>query len=100
MIQQFFLPSARALDIDGGKYTPIHQGSIEMDFHVTGALEFFKNHFIHSGTSIYQSSGNNGKRATFLNIPGSTEKALRFVKGIGVDTTGKDLSGVRLHGVV
>src|SRR4051812_32299106 len=71
-----------------------------MDFHVTGALEFFENDFVHAGACINEGSRDDAEGAAFFDITSSAEEPLWLMKGIGIDTTGKNLAGVRLDRVV
>src|SRR5580698_1957258 len=52
--QQFFLARSALGDIDGGEDALVHQLAIQMDFHVAGAFEFFKDHVIHAAAGVDQ----------------------------------------------
>ena len=71
-----------------------------MSFHVTGALEFLEDDFVHLGTGIDQRRGEDGQAAAFFDVTRGTEEALRLLERVSVDTTGQHLAGRRHHGVV
>ena len=93
-----FLPPARWLAQYRAAWLPadvlagVGELAVELKFHVTGTLEFFKDHLIHFGSRVNQCRGNDGQRSSVFHVSGRTEKSFWLVKGVGVDTTRKDLS--------
>ena len=63
-----------------------------MQFHVTCALEFLKDHFVHSGAGVDECSGDDGQTPTFFDVASCSKEALRLVEGIGIYPTGKDFT--------
>ena len=61
-----------------------------MEFHVSGSLELLEDHLVHPGSGIDQRRGKDCQAATFLDVPGRTEEALRSLQCAGVDSTGED----------
>ena len=74
--------------------------TVEDDFRVTRALKFFEDDFVHSAAGIDQRRGDDGQRATFLDVPRRAEETFGTLQGIGVDTAGQHLARRRHHGVV
>ena len=93
--QQFFLTGAGAGNINRREEAFIGQFSIKNDLRVAGSIEFFKDNFVHAGTGINQSRGDNGQRSAFFNIAGCTENAFRPLESICIDTAGQNLAGRR-----
>ena len=71
-----------------------------MHFHVTGSFELFENNLVHARSGIDQRRGDDGEGSALLDVTGRTEKPFRFMQGVGIDTAGKNFSGVRLDGIV
>ncbi len=65
--------------------------TVQNDFRVTGALEFFEDDFIHTATGIDERRRDNRQRATFLDVSRRTEEALWPLESIGVHTTVRTL---------
>ena len=63
-----------------------------MNFAITGAFEFLKNHFVHSAAGINQRGSNNGQATAFFNFPGCTEKTFWALQCIGINTTRQHFS--------
>ena len=100
VVKQFLLARAGRLDVDGRENAAVHQRAVQMHLHVAGALELFKNDFVHAAAGVHQRRGHDGERAAFLDVARRAEKALRLVQRVGVHAAGQDFAGVRLDGVV
>ncbi len=74
--------------------------AVQDDFRVTGALELFEDHLVHAAAGIDQRRGDDGERATFLDVARRAEEALGPLQGVGVDTAGQHLAGAGHDGVV
>ena len=99
-MQQVVAACATCHDVYGREDALVGQSAVELQFHVTRALELFENHFVHLGTSVGQCSGNDGQRTSTLNVARSTEEALGLVHGIGVHTTRQHLARCGSHRIV
>src|SRR5438874_5495971 len=71
-----------------------------MQLHITGALEFFENQFVHSTASFSQSGRKHGETAAFFHIARRAEKFLWLGQRLRLYATGHDSSPARLHVVV
>ena len=71
-----------------------------MQFHVTRTLELLEDHLIHLRTRIDECCCDDGERTATLDVTGCTEETLRLLQGIGIDTTGENLSASGCNGVV
>ena len=60
-----------------GKDPSVGKLAVQVQFHITGSLEFFKNNFVHSAAGIDQRGGDNGEAAAVLDVAGGAEKSLR-----------------------
>src|SRR5262249_47788661 len=98
--EQFVLARAGALDVDGRKDALVGKAAVQVDFHVAGTLELFKNDVVHAAAGVNQRGGDDGERAAFLDVPGCRKKAPRALQGVGVDTAGKNFARGRRDGVV
>ena len=94
------LTRAGMFNIDGRKNAPVNEAAVKVNLHVTRAFELFKNHFVHARTRVHECRRNDGQRAALLNVARRAEKSLRFVQRVRVHAAGKNLAGMRLHGVV
>src|SRR6478736_5247843 len=75
--EQFFLTRSGPRDVDRREGALVGYLAVEDQFRVTGALEFFEDHFVHAAASIDQRRGDDGQRTTFLDIARGTEETLR-----------------------
>jgi hypothetical protein len=53
-----------------------------VEFHITGAFEFFEYYIIHSTAGIDKSRRDNGKTAAVLDISRSTKKPFGLLQGV------------------
>src|SRR4029077_16823743 len=86
--------------IDGREDALVDKLTLEDDFAVARAFEFFKDHVIHSGTGVDQGGGDDGQRAAFLNVAGGAAETLRTLQGVGVHAAGEHFAGRRNDCVV
>src|SRR5882672_10082908 len=91
--EQFFLAGAGPCDVDGREGAFVRDLAIENKFGIAGALELFEDHFVHAATGIDERGCDDGERTSFLDIARGTEKALRTLQRIGIDTAGEHLAG-------
>ena len=64
------------------------QGAIEVQLHVSSALELFENHFVHAAAGFGQRGRENGQAAAFLGVAGGAEKLLWLGQRFRFDTAG------------
>src|SRR5437762_11299102 len=76
------------------------EGTIKMQLHIAGALEFFENQFVHSTAGFSQSGRKHSQTAAFFHIARRAEKFLWFGKRLRFYATGHNSSSARLHVVV
>src|SRR5664280_109216 len=88
--QDLLAARARGVDVDRREDAALGEVSRQAQLHVAGALELLEDHLVHLVTRVDQGGGEDGQRATVLDIAGSTEETLRRVERAGVDTTGQD----------
>ena len=100
VIEKLLFSCSRFRNVDRGIDPLVHQGAVQMNFHVSGTLELFKDHLIHLAAGIHQSRRNDRQASPLFQIPRRSEKSLRFVQRIGIHTPGENLSAVRLHRVI
>jgi hypothetical protein len=81
---------ARVVDVDGREDPAVRQLTVELELHVAGALELLEDHLVHPRAGLDQRRGEDGERATVLDVAGRTEELLRRVERGGVDATGED----------
>src|SRR6478672_8195747 len=91
--QQFFLPRAALLDVDGGEHATVHQLAIEVDFHVARALELFEDDLIHARAGVDQRRGDDGQRAALFYVARRAEEPLRPLQRVAVHAARQDLAG-------
>ena len=97
---EVFLAGTRLQDVDRGEDPLIGNLTVKDDFRVTGALELFEDDLVHTAARIDQGGRDNGQGAAFFDIAGGTKEALGPLQGVGVNTSGQDLTGRRHHGIV
>ena len=90
--QQLFASRARSVDVDRRIDPLFHHAAVQVQFGVTGALEFFKNHLVHPAAGIDQRGGDDRERAAFFNVARGTEKALWPLQRVGIDAAGEHLA--------
>src|SRR5882724_10167565 len=66
------------------------QRAVEMQFHVSGALEFFENEFVHPAACLGQGGREYSEAAPFFTIARGAEKFLWFDKRLRLDTARHD----------
>src|ERR1700674_2080018 len=98
--QQLFLTRARALDINCRESPLIHQFAIQDDFRVACALEFFKDHVVHTRTGVDECSGDDGKRAAFFDVAGRSKETLWTLQRVRIDAAREYLARGRNDGVI
>lgn len=52
--KQIFFPRAAGLEVDGRPDASVGDLAVELHFHITGSLEFFKNDFVHFRSGVDQ----------------------------------------------
>jgi hypothetical protein len=67
---------------------------------VAGALELLEDDLVHLRAGVDQRRADDRQAAALFDVAGGAEEALRLLQGVGIDTTGQDLAGVRHFGVV
>ena len=98
--QEVVSTCARSHNVDGREDALVRQATVELELHVAGSLEFFEDDFIHLGTCVDESGGQNGQRATVFNLTGGTEETFGLLQGIGFNATSEHLARGRRNGVV
>src|SRR5947208_10066999 len=51
--QELFLPCAGLFDVDGRENALVHQPAVQVDLHVTRALEFLEDHIVHPTARVH-----------------------------------------------
>ena len=93
LVEQQVVAAGRTLDeIDSWEDALVGKCAIQLQFHVTRSLEFFKNHLIHLRTSVGQCRCNDGERTTISMLRAAPKEAFRLLKRIGIDTTREDFT--------
>ncbi len=71
-----------------------------MDLHIAGALELLKDDFVHSASGIDQGRRDDRQASAIFDIARGSEKFLRLMQRIRIDTAGKYLTARRNHRIV
>ena len=80
LVEQQVVAAGRTLDeIDSWEDALVGKCAIQLQFHVTRSLEFFKNHLIHLRTGVGQCRCNDGERTTIFDVTRSTKEAFRLL---------------------
>ena len=74
--------------------------AVQLEFHIAGSLEFLEDDVVHLGAGFREGRGQDGEGTASFNVTGGTEETLGLLQGIGIHTTGENLAGSRLYGVV
>src|SRR3984893_5626785 len=98
--EQFVFTCAGALDIDSRENALVGEAAVQVDFHVAGALELFKDDVVHAAAGVDQRGGDDGERAAFFNVTGCGKETPRALQGVGVNTAGEHFAGWRSDRVV
>src|SRR6185312_15995645 len=98
--QQFFLPRAGTVHVDGGINALLDEPAIEVEFAVAGSLELLEDHLVHAAAGIDEGGGENGQAAAFLDVAGGAKEPLRLLHGVGIETAGEQLAAARRFRVV
>jgi len=69
----------------------VDEMTIETKLHVAGALNSFKNHFVHPRARVDQRRGNDRQRSAFLDIARRPKESLRLWQRVGVNAARQDL---------
>src|SRR4051812_30672000 len=88
--EDLLLAGARRVDVDGREDPLVRQPAVELELRVPGALELLEDDRVHRRAGLDQRRGEDGQRATVLDVAGGAEEALGRVQRRGVDTTGED----------
>jgi hypothetical protein len=75
MHEQFFFARSGTIDVDGGPHTLVHESAIQVDLHVAGAFELFKDHVVHAAAGVDQGRRENRQAAAFYDTSRCTKKA-------------------------
>jgi len=90
---QLFLAGAGARDVDRREGPLVRNLAVEDQFGVTGAFEFFEDHFVHSAAGIDQCGRDDGERTALFDVTRGAKEPLWPLQRIGVDTAGQHLAG-------
>src|SRR5579884_3653689 len=80
--QQLLLARSRAIDIDGWEDALVPQFAVQVDFHIAGAFELFKDHVVHAASSVYQGRGDDRQAAAFFHVARRAKEALGPLQGV------------------
>src|SRR5690606_34300979 len=83
--EQLLAPGAAAGDVDGREDAPFGQTPIQVQFHVTGALELLVDDLVHAAAGVYQTGRDDGEATAFVRVAGGAEEALGRVERYRVD---------------
>src|SRR4051812_26365724 len=100
MINELLLAGARAVDVDRRENAALNETAIEMKLAVTGALEFLEDDFVHPAAGIDQRARDDGETAAALDVARRTEKSLRLLQRVRLETAGHRLALVSRERVV
>ena len=88
--QQVLVARTRGNRVDGRENAAIGQVAVELELHVAGTLELLKDDLVHLGTGIDECGGQDGERATVLDIAGCTQKTLGRIQCRRINAARKD----------
>lgn len=88
--QQILVARTGGNGVDSRKDTTVGKIAVELKLHVAGALKLFKDDFVHLGTGVDEGRGQDGERATILDITGCAQEALGRIQGRRIDAARKD----------
>ena len=86
--------------IDRREDSAVAEVAVQLKFHVASALEFLEDDIIHLGTGLGECRGEDGEGTASFYITRCSEEALGLLQGIGIHTTGQNLAGCGLHGII
>ena len=66
--EHFFAAGSAAVDVDGGPDTSVDEFTVEDDFLVAGALEFFEDYFVHAATGVDERGSDDGEGSAFFDF--------------------------------
>ena len=95
----FFLAGSTLGDVQGGVDALVGDVSIQRQFHVAGAFEFFKDHLIHTAAGFDQTGGDDGQATPVFDFAGGTEQPFGDFEGAVVQTTGHRTATARAAGI-
>lgn len=98
--EQVVASSARRDDVDGREDAFVRQLAVELQLHVSGALELFENHLVHLRTGLDKCGCDDCERSAVFNVSCGAEEAFWLLQRVGVDTAGEDFARCWRHGVV
>ena len=98
--EQLLLAGAGRVHVHRGEDALVGQATIELELHVSGALELLEDHLVHTRPGLHEGRGDDRQRAAVLDVACGTEESLGWVQGCRVDATGKDATGGRGRQVV
>ncbi len=85
--KQVVATSAAQIDVDSRIDAFVRELAVELQLHVAGAFELFKNNLVHLRAGFGQGCCQNGERASVLDVAGSSKEAFRLVKCVCIDTS-------------
>src|SRR5690606_29121035 len=97
--QKILPPRAAECDINCRKDTFVGEFPVQLQLHIAGTLELFKNNFVHFGTGFGKGCCKYSQGTAILDVTGSSEEPLWFVKCIGINTSAQHFPRCRLHRV-
>ena len=90
--QQVVAAGAGSHDVDGGEDALVGEGTVELEFHVAGAFEFFEDDFVHLGGCFGEGGGDYGERAAVFDVACGAEEAFGLLECVCVDAAGEDFA--------
>ena len=88
--QQVLVTRTGGNGVDSREDAAVGQVAVELELHVAGALELLKDDLVHLGTGVDEGRGQDGERATVLDIAGCAQEALGRIQCRRIDATRKD----------
>ena len=98
--QEILAARTRFIEIDGGENALLSHVAVEMELHISGALELLEYHIIHAAARLYQGCREYGNGTALLKIASCAEKFLGLVKSRGVETSAESPAARRLDKIV
>ena len=88
--QQVLVTRTGGNGVDSREDAAVGQVTVELELHVAGALELLKDDLVHLGAGVDEGRGQDGERATVLDIAGCAQEALGRIQCRRIDAARKD----------
>ena len=82
--EEFVAAGAGFDDLDGWEYPHFGDGAIEVQLHVAGAFELFKDEVVHAAFGFDEGCAEDGEAAAFFGVAGGSEEFAGLGEGLGI----------------